>query len=248
MAGNTVAVFGALPGRQKAVRGAFVGPSEYGRGSGFIGPRNQTIGAQAGKLVVDLGPALKKIEHVLNEAAELIGKRGVNSAMYRAINYATGGAYARISRDLVNQTGAPLNRIRAVVREDRAHPNRLEWRLKSSDQPMKMIDFAPRAKPGQKNPTVTPWNRSQKLRGTFVIGPKGGAATAILKATNHPHKHPKGGLLNARTVWGPIIPREMLRKNSQTYQELFDLVPKVLEPRLLHELEHAIAMAINSAK
>ena len=252
--GGIVDILGPRVGRQKASRGAYTGPEQS---QAYRYGDRMHAGATVGHLEVDLTPALNKISKVFWEAAELIGGRRADTALFRAINYACNGAYVRILDALRNQTGADRSRIKKAVTEHKATPGHLEWKLIASDKPMALIDFARSAKPGTKAPWASPWNRTRRFKNAFVIGPGGsgrtkkpGAHGFQIVRSNTPgegHAHKRSGPLNVKILWGPILPKEMLRKGQPTFKLLSEGVPRVFETRLLHELQVAMAAAIAKA-
>jgi hypothetical protein len=201
----------------------------------FIGPspRTGSVGAVGGVMYVDLTDAMSR----LTVALQTYSKEVQDRALYNAINKLGDKLLTAVRRDLVQSTGAKYGRVMKAVKADRAHPRRLFYRIKASDTAMKLSDFARSLKPGQKNPSAKPWNHSRRFKGAFVIRFKNGN-TEIVKRIG---KHNKGGKI--RTLWGPIIPREMIRPGNPSTQHIASAIPTQLGPVLMHELEQAVLRA-----
>src|SRR5262249_32814293 len=144
----------------------------------FIGPSPQTgsVKMGSGVMYVDLTDAMSR----LNVALRVYGEDVKNRALYNAINKLGDKLLTAVRRDLVQTTGARYGRVMKAVKADRAHPNRLFYRIKASDQAMKVSDFARSLKPGTKDPSARPWNHSRRFKGAFVIRFASGA-TEIVK-------------------------------------------------------------------
>ncbi|WP_043688246.1 hypothetical protein, partial [Streptomyces xylophagus] len=54
-------------------------------------------------------------------------------------------------------------------------------------------------------------------------------------------KHNKSGKI--RTLWGPIIPKEMIRPGNPSTYHIASAIPTQLGPVLMHELEQAVIRA-----
>lgn len=217
---------------------SYTGPVKRYRG--FIGPSPRTGATRwsggphgGGVLYVDLTDAMTRLETALSVYSEEVKRR----ALYNAINKLGDKLLTAVRRDLVRTTGAKYNRVMRVVKSDRAHPNRLTYKIKASDKAMKVSDFARSLKPGAKDPSASPWNRSRRFRGAFVIRFKGGGVEIVKRIG----RHNKSGKI--RTLWGPIIPREMIRPGNPSTQHIAEAIPRDLEPVLMHELEQAVARA-----
>ncbi len=187
----------------------------------------------SGTVYIDLTDAMSRLSKAFSYLSEDIKTK----AFYLALNRMGDKLLTAVRRDLVISTGAKYGRVLKVVKADRAHPNRLVYRIVASDKAMKVSDFAGSLKAGKKNPSAAPWNKRRTFRGAFVIRFKSGG-TEIVKRIG---KHNKSGKI--RTLWGPIIPREMIRPGNPSTQHIAQAIPTDFEPAFRHELAQAIARA-----
>lgn len=186
-----------------------------------------------GVIYVDLTDAMSRLKVALSVYSQEVQRR----ALYNAINKLGDKLLTAVRRDVAQETGAKYGRVMKAIKADRAHPNRLFYRIVATDKAMKVSDFARTLRPGAKNPSAAPWNKSRRFNGAFVIRFKSGA-TEIVKRIG---KHNKGGKI--RTLWGPIIPKEMIRPGNPSTKRIVEAIPSGLRPVLMHELEQAVARA-----
>lgn len=184
-------------------------------------------------IYVDLTDAMSRLKVALSVYSQEVQQR----ALYNAINKLGSKLLTAVRRDVRDETGAKYGRVMKAIKADRAHPNRLTYRIVASDKAMKVSDFARSLTPGKKNPSAAPWNKSRRFNGAFVIRFKSGA-TEIVKRIG---KHNKGGKI--KTLWGPIIPKEMIRPGNPSTKRIMSAIPDGLAPVLFHELEQAVARA-----
>ena len=209
----------------------YTGPTKsYRQAHGVY--RNAPV-SNGGVIYIDLTDAMSR----LNIALDVYSKEVQQRALYNAINKLGDKLLTAVRRDVAQETGAKYGRVMKAIRADRAHPNRLFFRIVATDQAMKVSDFARSLTPGKKNPSASPWNKSRSFRGAFVIRFKSGA-TEIVKRIG---RHNKGGKI--RVLWGPIIPKEMIRPGNPSTAHIASAIPSGLGPVLQHELEQAVARA-----
>ena len=184
-------------------------------------------------IYVDLTQAMSKLKVALSVYSEEIKMR----ALYNSVNKLGDKLLTAVRRDVAQETGAKYGRVMKAIKSDRAHPNRLFYRIVATDQAMRVSDFARSLTPGKKNPSAAPWNKSRSFKGAFVIRFKSGA-TEIVKRIG---KHNKGGKI--RTLWGPVIPKEMVREGNPSTKRIMNAIPEGLAPVLMHELSQAVIRA-----
>lgn len=189
--------------------------------------------ANGGVIYVDLTEAMSRMNVALSTYSDEVKRR----ALYNAINKLGDKLLTAVRRDVRDITGAKYGRVMKAIKSDRAHPNRLFYRIVASDTAMRVSDFARSLRAGAKNPRAAPWNKSRAFRGAFVIRFKGGV-TEIVKRIG---RHNKSGKI--RTLWGPIIPKEMIRPGNPSTAHIAAAIPTGLAPVLMHELEQAVARA-----
>jgi hypothetical protein len=184
-------------------------------------------------IYVDLTDAMSKLKVALSVYSQEVQQR----SLYNAINKLGSKLLTGVRRDVVQETGAKYGRVMKAIKADKAHPNRLTYKIIATDQAMKVSDFARSLTPGKKNPSAAPWNKSRRFKGAFVIRFKSGA-TEIVKRIG---KHNKGGKI--KTLWGPVIPKEMIRAGNPSTKRIMEAIPVGLAPVLFHELEQAVRRA-----
>jgi hypothetical protein len=187
---------------------------------------------------VDLREACKK----LGVAFDAFSDEIVNRALVNTLNRACAPALTAVRRAVAQQTSIKYGRVMAHIKDSKAHPNRLEYRIIAKDGAIPLIDFAVNAPMG-KAPTVKVWGKQRKLKGAFVFKGRG---VAIVKRVG---KHAGGiksknrtGRANVKTLWGPIIPREMIRPGFESLA-VVKRIPERVQARLPHELSQAVARA-----
>jgi hypothetical protein len=210
----------------------YSGPVKSYRQAHGVYPRAASAG-EGGVIRVDLTDAMSRLNVALSVYSQEVQRR----ALYNAINKLGSKLLTVVRRDVAQQSGAKYGRVMKAIKADRAHPNRLFFRIVATDQAMKVSDFARSLTPGAKDPSARPWNKSRRFKGAFVIRFKSGA-TEIVKRIG---RHNKGGKI--RTLWGPIIPKEMVRAGSPSVAHITSALPDQLAPVLMHELEQAVARA-----
>ncbi|MDZ7883031.1 MAG: hypothetical protein U5N53_09000 [Mycobacterium sp.] len=211
---------------------SYTGPTKTYRSS-YDMFRPSGLSAHGGVIYIDLTDAMNRLSKALSVYSEEVQRR----ALYNAINKLGDKLLTAVRRDVVAETGAKYGRVMRAIKADRAHPNRLFYRIKASDRAMPLSDFARSLTPGRKNPRAAPWNKSRSFRGAFIIKFKSGA-TEIVKRIG---RHNKNGKI--KMLWGPIIPKEMIRPGNPSTNRIASAIPAGLEPVLMHELTQAVARA-----
>lgn len=193
---------------------------------------------------VDIRQACDK----LGIAFDVLSEEIKTKALLNALNRACGPVLTEVRRAVAKQTSLPYGKVMAKIVADPAHMNRLEYRIRSSDQPTKLIDFAKGAKLGSQNVRVTVWGRTLTVKKSFVIAPRGKLMIAKRVGKHHGgiKSHKKGqtsyGPAPIKGLWGPIIPKEMIRPGFPSLESI-KRVPERVQARLPHELEQAVARA-----
>jgi hypothetical protein len=179
----------------------------------------------------------------LSKAFEVFGAEVAKRALYNAINAAGMGLRTAIIRDVVQQTSLPRSRVASAIVANRAHPNRLQYRLEATDIATKVSDFG-KLKAGQQNPSVKIWGRTVTYKKAFVVKMGNGDLIVAKRVAKHQgSKWSKKGPLGVKQLWGPIVPKEMIRPGSRSLQTLSEVLPRRLMPMLQHEFEQAVIRA-----
>lgn len=191
---------------------------------------------------VDMSEAIRKLQlSFLYYSEEL-----TRVALYNAINRACAPVLTDVRRAVSQQTSIPYGKVGKHILARPAHPNRLQYELLSRASSIPLIDFMSSGSVGRSNPVVRVWGRKRTLRKAFVI--RGKYGVGIVKRTG---KHSggikskpaqRGGPLNVKTLWGPIISKEMIRPGFKSIATI-KAVPQRIQDRLPHELAQAVARA-----
>ena len=178
----------------------------------------------------------------LSKAFAVFGDEVKNRALYNAVNYAGRGLRTAVIRDVVQQTSLPRSRVAAHIVADMAHPNRLTYKLIATDIATKLSDFGG-LRAGQINPKIRVWGKTATFHGAFVV--RFGDGMQVVKRIA---KHRGGikshtGPLGVKVLYGPIVPKEMIRPGSRSIETISKVMPEKLMPRLQHEFEQAVKRA-----
>ena len=141
-------------------------------------------------------------------------------AIARALNHTGGVASTQVKRALVRQVGVKSAAVNAALRKVRATPAGLIFELRSSGKHLGLKDFA--ARQTKRGVSAAPWRQRRVFPNTFM-GPGG-----------HVYKRTSKKRLPIEKLWGPSIPKEMVRGESA--QAFRSTVAERLPQRLQHEL------------
>jgi hypothetical protein len=217
------------------------------KGRSFVGPSPRTGSTQwgGGVLYVDLTDAMSRLSVALKTYSQEVQDR----ALYNAINKLGSKLLTAVRRDLVRTTGAKYGRVMRAVWADKAHPNRLFFRIIAKDSAMKLSDFGTPGKGGVagRNPKNNAWAHSRAYKNAFTV--KIGGQWEIVKRTSSGagSMRRKGGSQvragSVKILYGPIIPKEMIKPGNPSTQHIAQAIPQQLEPVLMHELAQAVSRA-----
>ena len=216
--------------------------------AGISGAEAHGVGGGGVAIYLDLMKCSTEISRVLHGFASNVKR----VAMYNALNHVGAKALTRIRRDVTKSSGASYSQVSKAIVLDKAHPNRLYFRIAASDKAMPLIAFVkgavrgtPRTKrnkkSGRTSVTANPWNKSRTFRDAFII-PIHGKKQVVVRTANRTKGDKNSGAV--KVLWGPIIPREMLREGNPSTQYLQRVVPLEIIPRLIHELKQALARGV----
>lgn len=213
-----------------------VGRTHFGEGVSYA-----NVGGNI-NIVVDFGPALKKIETTLAKYSDEIKR----IALYNAINHEAAKLKTVIQRDIARSAGVSYARAGQTLTFMRANPGHLQAVIMSTDKAMKLSDFGTPGVGGVagRNPRVKAWGKSKTYHGAFTI--KLGGRWEIVKreeARSGAQRRNQNGSGKIKVLYGPILPREMIRPGNPSTQHLLAFMPQQLIPRTLHELSQAAARA-----
>ncbi|MFD2676976.1 phage tail protein [Camelimonas lactis] len=180
-------------------------------------------------------------------ALRAIGDGAARPVMARALNRVGDMANTRVKRLLSSSMGVKNLKIHKAVVTKKANKDSLIYEITGTGRHFSLIDskgvkvasrMVPRADGkfgGQTRAqfvTAGAWGVSEQYDGAFIArgqaGQTKGAGAGHIFARTSDARHP------IRKLWGPAIPREMVRKRTETIVE--DMVDTVLTRRLEHEL------------
>lgn len=184
-------------------------------------------------LEVDLGPAFRDIQQYISRfSAEVQGR-----ALYNALNHEGAKVLTQVRRAVAQQTSIKYGRVMSHIRDSKAHPGRLEYRLLAADKTTWLNEFSYRVGAHRQVTSVRVWNRTVSYRKgphrPFVMPGGSGIVKRIQTHSSH------SGPLGVKALYGPNVAKEMIRPGFPSFQELATCVPVRIIPRLMHELEQA---------
>ena len=155
-------------------------------------------------------------------------------AIRRAVNHTGDKTRTQVVRALATQTGAKYGVIRKALHITRANYRNLSYIIHGTGRHMSLKEFGMKTRVVRLGSRKTrrvqryravsaaPWNKRRDFPGVFM-GPGG-----------HAYKRTSDKRLPIEKLWGPSIPREMVR--DATREAFFATVQSSLPDRLQHEL------------
>jgi hypothetical protein len=157
---------------------------------------------------------------------ESISLKMANAVVPRALNHVGDIARTQVKRELAKQTGLTVTAVDKSMRTVRAIPARHSYELVATGRPIPLRDFAARQTRG--GVSARPWGKRRVFPGTFVVRALGG----------HVFRRVGRARLPILKLWGPSLPRELLRgKVPDVFEQV---VRDRLPDRLIHEFEQAL--------
>lgn len=148
-----------------------------------------------------------------------------NKVIPRALNRVGDMAFTQVKRILAKETGAKVGRVAKALSKIRASYGTHDYEIRARDEFMTLKDFGPRQ--GKKGVSAAPWHKRRVFAHTF-IGPN-----------RHVFKRLTAARKPIEKLWGPAIPREMMRGKTEQYVN--EVAATHLVPRILYETEREIA-------
>jgi len=207
------------------------------------------------EIFVDFTPVQRDIQRVLSKAAS---EAQAQRAIMWGLNQVGAKALTKARRALVAQTSVPYSRVMGHVVGKPAHPNHLAYRIEARDTAIPLKQFLNgTVRAGQKSVPVLVWGEKRVIKGhAFMIGPGSGKARyrrgkiQTKETTGSGHElfpvkrvasgHGEGSL---KALWGPIVPKELLRDSKPTKNYLETVVPVEFVPVLEQKLDAIMAGA-----
>jgi hypothetical protein len=148
--------------------------------------------------------------------------KNVKPALARAINHTGDKARTQVVRALVKQTGAKYGVIRRALTTRLASPGGLIYRIIGKGGFMSLREFA--ARQTAKGVSAAPWGKRRVFPHTFIAQSLGG----------HVFERRGKARLPIRKLWGPAVPRELVKDQSKIAFET--TVTAELSRRIEHEV------------
>ncbi len=149
--------------------------------------------------------------------------KNVKAALARAINHTGDKARTQVTRALVRQTGAKYSAIRAAIRTAPAGSRGVVYRIIAKGGFMSLKEFG--ARQTARGVSAAPWSKRRVFPHTFIVASLGG----------HVFERTGRGRTPIRKLWGPAIPRELVKDRSK---EAFETTVRAELPR---RLEHEVS-------
>jgi hypothetical protein len=136
-------------------------------------------------------------------------------------------AFTRVRRVLAKETGLPFGRVGKALSKHKASAGSLTYTITARSQYFKITGGNFGARQVRKGVSHRAWGRRQVADGAFI--PKG---MSVAFKRLGPKRLP------IKALYGPSIPREMIR--GQSGAVIRQMVATVFIPRALHELRREI--------
>ncbi len=166
--------------------------------------------------------------------AERFAAAGVNvrPALARALNHTGDKTRTQVARALARQTGAKYGVIRGALASFRAGAGGLVYKIVAKGAFMSLKEFG--ARQTRSGVSAAPWNKRRIFPHTFIVATLGGHVFERTSKERFP----------IRKLWGPAIPREMVKDQSKSAFE--STVAHELPPRIEHEIAAILGGSVAS--
>jgi len=156
-----------------------------------------------------------------------VGEGDATTAFRRALNHEGRKSFTAVRRALRGQTGIKMGEINAALRYRGASRQSLRAVITGTGRPMALRHFG--ARQFSYGVRAKPWGRAQQFHSAFIIDTLGG----------HVYKRSGKSRLPIEKLWGPSIPREMLRHETKA---TFEQSAQHVAPRAMHELSRLLRL------
>lgn len=167
---------------------------------------------------------IAKVGQALSEVGLAVRER----VLYRALNRTGDMATTQVKRTLAKETGLKVSRIGQALKKTRARPGFLTYAIDARGGFLKITTGNFGARQVRAGVSHKAWNRRQTAKGAFMVG------RVAFKRLGRAR-------LPIRALYGPAIPREMVRGHSE--QVIQGMVATVFIPRTLHEIDRELKKA-----
>jgi hypothetical protein len=166
------------------------------------------------------------VDLVRRELVYQAGPTRIQQIISRVLNHVGGTARTKVKSTLAKQMGLPAGTVDARLITKRAYPGNQTFEITAVGRPIPLADFD--ARQTRRGVSARPWGARRMFPGTFIVSSLGGQ---VFRRTGRAR-------LPIVKLWGPSIPREMLR--DQVPKVFFDEVHAKVPVRLQHELRRIL--------
>ena len=155
------------------------------------------------------GDGLKRFSKAVDE---LGSEKRARSTYSMALNKVGRHAFVQTKRALAKQTGMKGKRLveKGALVGLKASPGNLAYRISSTGKPLSLKEFG--AKQFGYGVKASPWNRSQRFEGAFIWA--GANRSGKFVGNGHVFARTSGKSTPIKKLWGPSIPKEMVKDES----------------------------------
>lgn len=158
----------------------------------------------------------------------------------RATNREMNREKTAVRRAMVRASGAPYSRVMRGTKTFPATPGSLEYSIVSEDEPTSLADYS--ARETRAGVTAAPWRVRRTFGGSFMMGGRM-QERVTLDLGGHVYMRTGKERFPIVKMWGPILPREMLREDGAPLQAWHDGVGR-LQERVLREVARQIEAGV----
>jgi hypothetical protein len=144
----------------------------------------------------------------------------------RVLNHVGGTARTKVKSALAKQMGLPAGTVDARLITKRAYPGNQSFEITAAGRPIALAEF--NARQTRRAVSARPWGQRRVFLGTFIVQSLGGQA----------FRRAGRARLPIVKLWGPSLPREMLR--DEVPRVFLKEVHTKLPIRLRHELRRVL--------
>lgn len=169
---------------------------------------------------------LKAVGKALRE----VGDQTKTRILYRALNRAGDKSATQIKRVLAKETGLPVGRVGRALTKISASSGRLIYKIDAKGGYLKITAGNFKARQVRKGVSHGAWGRRQTAKGAFI--PKG-MSVAFKRLSKR--------RLPIKALYGPAIPREMVRGESRKVAPV--MLKQVFVPEAMRQLDRELKAA-----
>ena len=166
------------------------------------------------------------VDLVRRELVYQAGPKRIQQVISRVLNHVGGTARTKVKSTLAKQMGLPAGTVDARLITKRAYPGNQSFEITAAGRPIPLAEFD--ARQTRRGVSARPWGQRRVFPGTFIVEKLGGQVFRRVGRARLP----------IVKLWGPSIPREMLR--DEVPRVFFEEIRTKLPIRLQHELRRVL--------